>query len=120
MQFRLRTLFILVSLATIPLVALALLPHPRSFWLVYEGRRQFAYEQISVGATRQEAIELLGQPRSTESYFSREIAYRKSEFKSDELEACVEFSVWNNGGNWFYCLGFDDNGKVVLKAEGNS
>lgn len=120
MQFRLRTLFILVAVGAIPLVVFPLLPHPRSFWLGYEGKRQHAFNKIEIGQSRQHAVELLGDPRSTTGNFPREIAYRESEFKPAEVARCREFIVWNNGGNWFYCIGVDEDGIVVLKAEGHS
>ena len=120
MQFRLRTLFILVAVCAIPLVAWTLLPHPRSFWLGYSSDRQHAFEQIEIGKPKQHAIDLLGEPRSTTTYFSREIAYRESDFKPAEIANCHEFVVWNNGGNWFYCIGVGDDGMIVLKADGHS
>jgi len=113
-------LFILVAVCAIPLVALSLLPHPRSFWLGYDSGRQYAFNEIEIGQPKQHAIELLGEPRSTTTYFSREIAYRESEFQPADIAICHEFIVWNNGGNWFYCVGVDENGIIVLKAEGNS
>lgn len=120
MQIRLRTLFILIALATIPLVFIALLPHPRSVWLGYEHQRQRAYEKIIIGEHKTLALELLGEPLSTETFFSREISYRESEFPAEDIAKCVEFIVWRNGGNWFYCVGIDDNGRIVLKSDGHS
>ena len=120
MQFKLRTFFILVAVCTIPLVALSLLPHPRSFWLGYDGKRQQAFSRIEIGEPKQHAFELLGEPRGASTYFSREISYRESEFKPSVIAKCRKFYVWNNGWNWFYCVGVDEDGIIVLKADGNS
>ena len=103
-----------------PIAILQLLPHPRSFWLGYEHKRQQKFEEIQVGDGKEEVIELLGPPYGMGPLFSREIAHRETEFSLAELNHCVEFIFWNNGSNWFYCIGFDENGIVVLKADGNS
>ena len=121
MQFRLSTLFAIVAVSAFAIAVVALvLPGPRSVLMGYELSRQRAYEQIETGNPIEYAIKLLGEPRSRESYFSRELTGYENEIPIADLEKCVEFLTWNNGGNWFYCVGVDKNGIIVLKADGHS
>jgi outer membrane protein assembly factor BamE (lipoprotein component of BamABCDE complex) len=120
MQFKLRTLFILITACAMLIAASSLLPHPRSFWMGYDSKSQQAFDQIEAGQPKERALKLLGEPRATSPSFSREIAYCESDFKPAEIAQCCEFVVWSNGSNWFYCIGIDKNGIIVLKAQGNS
>jgi hypothetical protein len=121
MQFRLRTLLLIVATIAVLIVPLEIvLRGPRSVLMGFDRSMQRTYDQIEIGESYTQLHEFFGEPRSTESYFSPAIAYRESEFSPTDLSKCVKFVTWNNGGNWFYCFGIDENGKIVLKADGNS
>ena len=121
MQFRLRTLFVILTLAAVTISLLAIiLPGPRSLLMGYERVRQRQFDDIEIGEPIATAIKILGEPIRKEKDFSREIAYRENDFDQKTLSKCVVFLVWRNGGNWFYCIGVDDAGKIVVKADGNS
>jgi hypothetical protein len=94
MQFKLRTLFILITACAMLIAASSLLPHPRSFWMGYDSKSQQAFDQIEAGQPKERALKLLGEPRATSPSFSREIAYCESDFKPAEIAQCCEFVVW--------------------------
>lgn len=86
----------------------------------FKKQRQAEYNQIKVGDTKQSAFDRLGEPRTVEPYFSRPISYCEHDFPPADVAKCVEFITWANGGNWFYCIGVDEEGTVILKAQGHS
>ena len=121
MQFRLRTLFIAVALGAVFLFPLEfVLRGPRSVLMGYDYSMQQAFDQIKIGESKQQLYERFGDPWASESNFPRAIGDRESDFTTTELGKCVEYVTWINGGNWFYCFGIDENGKIVLKADGHS
>ena len=115
---------LLLSAATFLIVGyiayVYVLPGAKSPLMGYDKSLQRAFDEFVVGEHKTRLLELFGEPRSVESYFSREIAYRESDFSAEDLSKCVEYVTFNNGGNWFYCFGIDENGKTVLKADGHS
>ena len=96
------------------------LPGPKSPLMGYDKSLQKTFDEFVVGDPKSRLLELFGEPISVESYFSRAIAYRESDFAAKDRARCVEYLTFNNGGNWFYCFGIDKNGKTVLKADGHS
>lgn len=121
MKFRLRTLLFAVAIAGIMIVPIEfLLRGPRSVLLGFDRSMQSAFEKIEIGTHESNLRETFGEPQSSEPFFSRAINYRESEFSADELKKCTKFLTWLNGGNWFYCFGIDENGNIVLKADGHS
>ena len=96
------------------------LPGPKSPLMGYDHALQRTFDEFVIGQSRTRLLELFGEPHSIESYFSREIAYRESDFAAQDLAKCVEYVIFKNGGNWFYCFGIDENCRTVLKADGHS
>jgi hypothetical protein len=93
---------------------------PCSVLMGFDYSMQRAFNEIEMGEPKKRLYELFGDPWSTEPDFSPAIAYRESDFTPEKLSQCIEFVTWVNGGNWFYCFGIDENGKIVLKADGHS
>lgn len=44
----------------------------------------------------------------------------EEQFEAASRSSAVEYLLWINGMNWYYCIGFDAEGKVVVKGEGHS
>jgi hypothetical protein len=121
MKFRLSTLLIVVAISAIIIVPVEfVLRGPRSVLMGFDRSMQRTFDEIELGTHEFELREQFGEPLSTENYFSRAISYRESDFSANELSGCKTFVTWINGGNWFYCFGIDENGKIVLKADGHS
>ena len=121
MKFRLSTLLIVVAIAPVMIVPVEfVLRGPRSVLIGFDYSMQNTFDSTKVGTHESKLHEQFGEPWSSEPYFSRAISYRESDFAADDLDACAKFVTWMNGGNWFYCFGIDENGKIVLKADGHS
>src|SRR5262245_33326564 len=94
---------------------------PRSVFAGFDRRMQRHYEAISIGSSKRTAIEALGEPRSKSKGFN--LPQRQGfehYFDAAERSTAVEYLLWSNGMNWYYCIGFDASGKAVVKGEGNS
>ena len=79
------------------------------------------YEEISIGSSKEAAIRALGRPYAESEAFN--LPQKKGferYFEAAERSSAVDYLLWINGGNWYYCIGFDDTGKVVVKGEGHS
>ena len=96
------------------------LPGPKSPLMGYDQAKQKMFDEIVIGDTKAYLLKLFGEPRSIESSFPREIAYRESDFSTESRAKCVEYVTYRNGSNWFYIFGIDENYKIVLKADGHS
>ncbi|MCX7009895.1 MAG: hypothetical protein NTY53_22080 [Kiritimatiellaeota bacterium] len=94
---------------------------PRSFFLGFERGMQKSYESIKIGTAKGDVLAGPGKPMKTEAVFCLP---QKSGFESlftqAEHSTAIEFCLWHKGGNWYYCVGFDKDGKVAFKGEGNS
>ena len=94
---------------------------PRSMFAGFDRSMQRHYESVSIGSNRRTAIEALGEPQSKSEKFSlpQRQGFEKY-FDAAERSAAVEYLLWINGMNWYYCIGFDASGAAVVKGEGNS
>ena len=117
MQSRLRTLFAMMAFVAAALI----LPRMLGNYLMgFDSSMQDSYNQIQVGDQASVAIQLLGLPVSTDPHFPRALSSYESDFPLTERSKCVKFMFWQNGGNWFYGVGVDSNGVIILKADGHS
>lgn len=94
---------------------------PRSMFFGFDRGMQGRYEDFSIGSSRDAAIESLGAPLSKSATFR--LPQRKGferYFDEAERSNAVDYLLWINGGNWYYCIGFDAAGKAVVKGEGHS
>ena len=120
MRFRLRTLMMTVAAIAILIVFVPVgLRQARSVLLGYDYSMQRNFDELEVGDSLQTAHKHFGEPWAIETAFPRIIGYRESDFPAADLGHCIEFVTWNNGINCYYCLGIDENGKIVLKVRGN-
>ncbi len=100
---------------------LEVLRGPRSVFFGFDRNLQKSYEAISPGAEKWQAMAALGQPWQTKDVFCLPQRHGfENYFEAAERSSAVEYLLWINGTNWFYCIGFDSEGKVVVKGEGHS
>ena len=116
MQFKLRTL--LMSMAGIPIV-LVLGPALLNWAVGFDAEMQRSFRELEYDQSLESAIHVLGEHYEQTDYFSRSLGAYKSDFNSS-IDQCDFFVTWKNGLNWYYCIGIDDHGNIVLKAEGHS
>ena len=107
--------------AAIILVGLEVLRGPRSVFGRFSRRMHAKYESIRIGTPKADVIAALGQPKRIEwsFYLPQRHGYEKL-FEDAERSASIEFYLWKNGINWYYCIGLDRNGTVTIKGEGCS
>ena len=79
------------------------------------------YETISKGDTKKSVVDALGKPRAKTDEFNLPQRHGfEDHFNAAERSSAVEYYQWINGMNWYYCVGFDSSGTVVIKGEGHS
>lgn len=119
-----RKVTILISFAASALVALAVmevLRGPRSFLAGYDRGMNARYEKISEGESKRSVFDALGEPRAKSDEFDLPQKHGFEHlFDAAEESRAVEYFQWINGNNWFYCIGFDSDGNVVIKGAGHS
>ena len=94
---------------------------PRSFIAGFDQGMHANYERIPMGETMQSGVDSLGEPRAKTSKFNLPQRHGfENHFEAAERSSAVEFYQWSNGVNWYYCVGFDSSGTVVIKGEGHS
>lgn len=113
-----------ISLAAVMLVGLAVMEvfrGPRSFLAGFDRGMHARYEKISEGETRRLVFNALGEPRAKSDEFNLPQRHGFEHlFDAAVKSPAVEYYQWINGMNWYYCIGFDSNGIVVIKGEGHS
>ena len=93
----------------------------RSIFAGFDRRMQRSYESISIGTNKQATVRALGEPRvKSESFNLPQKHVFEHLFDAAERSGAVEYYQWINGMNWYYCIGFNAAGEVVVKGEGHS
>lgn len=94
---------------------------PRSFIFGFDRGMHPSYEKISKGMSKKSVVDALGEPLVKTDEFNLPQKHGfEHHFDAAERSSAVEYYQWINGGNWFYCVGFDSSGAVVIKGEGHS
>ena len=119
-----RKFFVVAALFALVLLGVGInefLRGPRSIFAGFDRSAQRDYEMVLIGMSRHEVLLSLGEPRTKTDFFN--LPQKKGfehHFKEAEQAKGVIFYQWINGMNWYYCIGFDAEGKVVVKGEGHS
>lgn len=93
----------------------------RSFLAGFDREMQARYEEIQVGENKQATIDALGPPRAESDVFNLPQRHGFEHFFDvAERSSAVKYYQWINGVNWYYCIGFNSAGEVVIKGEGHS
>ena len=115
-----------ILLAAVALVGIAVMEEVfrgpfRSFLAGFDRGMHARYEKISEGESKKFVVDALGEPRAKSDEFN--LPQRQGFehlFDAAEKSPAVEYYQWKNGMNWYYCIGFDSTGTVVIKGEGHS
>ena len=116
-RFSLLTLFVVV---TIIAVTIGLIPHAWNALVGFDRGLHANFNHIKIGDTRSEVIALLEVPLSAGPEFPRQLENYDDKRDESVKSGTVEYLVWANGVNWYYCVGIDANAKVVFKCDGHS
>ncbi len=118
MRFGIKSLLVAIILVAIPL---ALLPRGCDMLMGFDRSVHTQVHDLKAGAKKSSIVTLLGEPLKTDSVCC--LPQRRGfedEFSRAEKSNAVEFYLWRNGMNWYYCIGFDENDELVVKIEGCS
>lgn len=78
------------------------------------------YRRLEAGSSLEDAIERLGPPKSEGATFLLpQRAGFEDAFDQAENSKATAFYLWINGPNWYYCLGYDAEGRLAVKGEGH-
>ena len=94
---------------------------PRGLFSEFDRSIHAKYQSISEGQDKKQVMNDLGKPFAKNSKFN--LPQRQSFehfFEAAEKSSAVEYYLWVNGSNWYYCVGFDATGAVITKGEGHS
>jgi len=112
---------LLTAALVVSLVVYEVLRGPRSMFFGFDRCMQRHYEDIAIGSAKKTSIEILGSSWSKSDTFNLPQRHGFEQyFEAAERSTAVEYLLWVNGGNWYYCIGFDASGTAVVKGEGNS
>lgn len=113
--------FLLAFAVVAGLAGIEVLRGPRSFFAGFDRGMHANYEKIAKGETKSSVVDALGEPRArTDEFNLPQRQGFEDQFKAAEGSSAVEYYQWINGMNWYYCIGFDSFGAVVIKGEGHS
>lgn len=97
-------------------------PYARDALMRFERPTQRAFDSLPMGITLPDATSRLGLDPirdAPECCLPQRQAF-ESEFKRAEESDAVHFYLYRNGINWYYCLGFDEDGRLVVTGQGCS
>lgn len=94
---------------------------PKSELAGFSRLQQYRFESLPLGAPKALVLERLGIPRSdTPTCNLPQRQGFEEAFRRAEASGATKFLLWLNGMNWFYCVGFDAQDRVVFTGEGQS
>ncbi|MBN2211827.1 MAG: hypothetical protein JW709_10575 [Sedimentisphaerales bacterium] len=95
---------------------------PRSILAGFDKEMQRQYEQFAIGTPRKDVITLWEPPlRSSDTPCpptGPTEGYQNAIDRARQSPA-VNYDLWLNGVNWYYCLGFDEHNLLAFKTEGH-
>ncbi len=111
----------IVAIFVMALLTSEFLRGPRSIFAGFDRHYQREYEFITPGTTRDKTIAILGEPiKRSDSFCLPQKHGFEVYYDAAERSNAVEYLLWINGMNWYYCIGFDASGRAVVMGEGHS
>ena len=95
--------------------------HPKGFLMGFNREIDTSFEKITLGTPIEEVVLILGTPSMTSELFL--LPQRKGfeeEFDRAKASKASQYYQWINGKNWYYCIGVDEEFKVIVKTSGCS
>jgi len=112
----------LIMFAIVAGFGVAVVPYARDVMMRFDRSAQRAFESLPMGITIDEASEHLGAKPirdASQCCLPQRRAF-EGEFERAEKSDAVHFYLFQNGVNWYYCLGFDADGRLVVTGQGAS
>ena len=98
------------------------LPFARDSLMRFDRSMQQAFESLPMGISIEDATKRLGSApiREADECCLPQLQGFESEFDRARNSDAVRFYLFRNGINWYYSLGFDADGRLVVTGEGQS
>ena len=113
---------LLIALAVVLGACVFAYPSARDALMHFDRAGQLAFDTLPMGITLDDASAHLGSDPirdAVECCLPQRQAF-ESEFERAENSDAVRFYLYRNGINWYYCLGFDADGRLVVTGQGCS
>lgn len=113
---------LLIAFAVILGSCVFVYPYAHDALMQFDGAAQRAFDTLPAGITLDDASARLGSDPirdAPECCLPQRHAF-ESEFERAENSDAVRFYLYRNGINWYYCLGFDSDGRLVVTGQGCS
>lgn len=113
---------LLIPFSVIPGSCVFALPYARDALMQFDRASQLAFDTLPMGITLNDATARLGSTPirdAPECCLPQRQAF-ESEFERAENSSAVHFYLYKNGTNWYYCLGFDADQRLVVAGQGRS
>ena len=113
---------LLIALALVFCFCVVAYPYARDAVMQFDRVAQRSFDTLPTGISLGEASQRLGAEPirdAPECCLPQRHAF-ESEFERAENSEAVHFYLFRNGINWYYCLGFDADGRLVVAGEGCS
>ncbi len=116
-RFKLSTLLIAVALVA---ALLALIPLGWNTLTGFDRGMQIKFNRLVIGDSRQDSITDLGTPMSSQRVLSHQLRSHTEQLAKSKKSGSVEYLLWRNGIDWYYCIGLDADGTITFIFEGRS
>ena len=113
---------LLIAFAVIIAVCVFAYPYARDALMQFDRGAQCTFDTLPMGITLDDATARLGSDPirdAPDCCLPQRHAF-ESEFERAENSDAVHFYLYRNGINWYYCLGFDADGRLVVTGQGLS
>ena len=112
----------MTSLVLIIIASVVIAPFAFDALMGFDRSIQLDFERLILGVSLDEAkAQLKSDPirKSAECCLPQRHGF-ETEFERAERSTATIYYLFKNGANWYYCLGFDSDGLLVVKTQGNS
>ena len=118
MQYGTRSLFLAMAIVA---CLIALVPCCGDALMNFDRGLHNSLMSLEKGTDKSTVFALLGEPyKSDVTCCLPQYTGFEDEFALANASGAVEFFAWFNGANHFYCIGFDEDGRMTIVVEGSS
>lgn len=100
---------------------IAVLPYGKDLLFGFDRKLHSRFVELRPGVSATDVLKVLGDPIRIENECCLPQRHGfDAEFRRAEESDAVQYMLWRNGINWYYCIGFDKSESLVVKLEGHS
>lgn len=114
---KLRSLFVYVAVVAGAIFAWS---QARDFITGIDWEIERYVKKLEIGSSKNGIVSVMGEPSRTEEFSCLPNGPTASDRRQIGDIDAVEYLLWRNGANHFYCMGFDKDEKLVIVLTGSS